>query len=77
MLHGIDSIFENLPKTLKPNEVVSLFGCKLKTIYDWHYRPKKRKIPVPENLFVKFNGRLTIQTEILKQWITSQNPSLA
>ena len=77
MVKGVDLFFENLPKMLKASRVASLFDISIKTIYDWHYRPNKRKIPVPMGLIRKFNGDLFIDTEILKQWFASQNPSLA
>ena len=75
MLSEIDLIFENLPKILRPEKVASVLGLSLKTIYDWKYRQKQRH--VPPGLFLKFNRCLFIRTDILKQWIASQNPSLA
>jgi hypothetical protein len=75
MFAEVDSIFENLPKMLSPEQVGSILNRDIKTIYDWHYRQKQRK--VPEGLFVKFNRRLFLRTEILKRWIASQNSSLA
>lgn len=74
MLNDIDSIFENLPKLLSPEQVGSILNRKIDTVYDWHYRQKQRN--VPRGLFVKFNRRLFIRTDILKQWIASQNSSL-
>lgn len=75
MLRGIDLLFENLPQILRPDRVALILGLSIKTIYDWHYRQKERG--VPEELFVKFNRSLYLRTDILKQWIASQNPSLA
>ncbi len=70
------SFFENLPTLLKPEQVTSIFGFSIKTIYDWRYRGKQRKFPIPGNLFVKFNKNIFIRTEVLKAWITLQNPSM-
>ncbi len=67
-------IFENQPELMKPEAVAELMGVSIKTIYDWRYRQKQRKVPM--GLFVKFNRLLYLRTEVLKQWILSQNPSL-
>lgn len=75
MFPEIDQIFENLPKILRPQKVASVLGLSIKTIYDWHYRQKERRVPL--GLFVKFNRSLYLRTDILKEWIASQNPSLA
>ncbi len=74
MVKVLNSIFENLPQLMRPEKVASLLGLSIKTIYDWHYREKQRR--VPDGLFVKFNRSLFLRTDILKQWIVSQNPSL-
>ncbi|OFZ21710.1 MAG: hypothetical protein A2X94_15570 [Bdellovibrionales bacterium GWB1_55_8] len=67
-------IFENLPELMKPEAVAEVLGVSVKTIYDWRYRQKLRG--VPEGLFLKFNRLLYLRTEVLRQWIASQNPSL-
>lgn len=59
---------------MKPEAVALLLGVSVKTIYDWRYRQKLRG--VPDGLFLKFNRLLYLRTEVLKQWIFSQNPSL-
>jgi len=64
-------IFENLKALLTPQEVSKLIGVSPNTIYDWKYRPIKRKVPV--GLFVKFNRKLLLRTDILRNWIISQN----
>ncbi len=74
MPSDIDLLFENLPKILRPEQVASILNRKVETIYDWHYRQKQRK--VPKELFLKFNRSLYLRSDILKQWIASQNPSL-
>ncbi len=66
------SFFENLKGLLTPQEVSELLGISPKTIYDWKYRPVLRR--VPHGLFVKFNRKLFVRTDILKTWIISQNP---
>jgi predicted DNA-binding transcriptional regulator AlpA len=66
--------FENLPTLLKPEQVMSLFGFSIKTIYDWRYRGKRKNNSIPKNLFLKFNKKIFIRTEVLKLWIASQNP---
>lgn len=64
-------LFENFKELLTPKEVSQLFGVSIKTIYNWNYRRIKCRVPV--GLFVKFNRKLFIRTEILRNWITSQN----
>jgi hypothetical protein len=66
--------FENQPEFIKPEVVAELLGVSIKTIYDWNYRQKLRG--VPPGLFLKFNRLLYLRTEVLRQWIRSQNPSL-
>lgn len=63
----------DLPELIKPTTAATLLGVSVKTIYDWRYRQKLRKIPV--GFFVKVNRSLLIRTEIMRQWIASQNPS--
>jgi hypothetical protein len=60
-------VFENQPVLMKATEFCSRFGYSIKTIYEWKYRPKKNN--VPENLVVKFRGKLFIRTDILKNLI--------
>ena len=69
-----EKFFEKLPALLRVEAVASLLGISIKTIYDWKYRRSKRDVPL--NLFVKFNGKLFINTEALKRWMIAQNPSL-
>ena len=73
MLKGLDQLFENLPKILRPAQAASIFSFSIKTIYDWHYRQEKRNIP--SGLFLKVNHNLYLRTDILKEWIATQNPS--
>jgi len=63
--------FDNLKGLLTPQEVGQLLGVSRATIYDWKYRSVIRE--VPEGLFVKFNRKLFIRTDILRKWILSQN----
>jgi hypothetical protein len=65
-------IFEKLPELLKPEAVAEILGISVRTVHDWHYRQKLRK--VQKGLFIKFNRLLYLRTEVLKQWISSQNP---
>lgn len=67
-------IFENLPELIKPELAAAVLGISIKTIYDWRYRFRERK--VPNELFLKINRSLLIRTNVLRQWIASQNPSL-
>ena len=67
-------IFKNLPEVLKPTAAAAILGVSVKTIYDWRYRSRERKIP--DGLFLKLNRMLLIRTKVLEQWIVSQNPSL-
>lgn len=65
------SIFESDQKLLlRPREVSKMLGISTETIYDWKYRAKKRNIP--DGLFIKFNSRLFIRSDVLNQWISSQ-----
>lgn len=65
-------LFENSKGLLTPQEVSDLLCISPKTVYDWKYRSVLRKVPV--GLFVKFNRKLFIRTDILRTWILSQNP---
>ncbi len=65
--------FDNLPELVRPEVAASALGLSVKTIYDWRYRQKQLK--VPQDLFVKFNRFLYLKTPVLRNWITSQNPS--
>lgn len=71
-VHAPGMLFENLPELLKPEKVASILGISVSTIYDWHYRMRLKK--VPQNLFLKFNRLLFIRTNVLRDWIVSQNP---
>jgi len=66
-------LFENLPDVIKPNVAASVLGLSVKTIYDWNYRQVEKGIP--NNLFLKVNRLLYIRTDVLKQWIVSENAS--
>jgi hypothetical protein len=70
-LNPYDMLFENLKNLLRPREVADLLDVKESTVYDWRYRPNSRK--VPKEMFVKFNGKLYLRTDILKGWVASQN----
>ncbi|TVQ79813.1 MAG: helix-turn-helix domain-containing protein [Bradymonadales bacterium] len=59
---------------IRPQRAAEILGLSIQTIYDWKYRAKLRK--VPESLFIKLNRTLYLRTDVLKEWITSQNPSL-
>lgn len=63
--------FENLPELLRPEKAATVLGLSVKTIYDWRYRQKK--LGVPDRLFLKFNRILYIRTNVLMEWISSQN----
>jgi hypothetical protein len=67
-------LFVHLPELIRPELAAAVLGISVKTIYDWRYRFKQRK--VPKELFVKVSRSLLIRTNILRQWIASQNPSL-
>ncbi|MBS1986179.1 MAG: hypothetical protein JST16_18615 [Bdellovibrionales bacterium] len=64
---------DKLPELLRLEEVRTLFGIAPATVYNWKYRQKQ--LGVPSGLFLKFNRKLFIRTEVLKRWIASQNPS--
>ena len=59
-----EEIFENGIELMKASEFCSRFGYSMKTIYEWKYRPKRNK--VPDNLVVKFRGKLFIRTDVLR-----------
>ena len=68
------AVFENLPETISLPKAEELLNRKVKTFYDWRARPTlRRRFPVPNNLFLKINGRLSMRTRILRQWIALQN----
>ena len=69
-----NSLFENQPELMKPAALAELLGISVRTIYDWRYKHKTRNIP--NNLFIKINKLLYIQTAELRQWITLQNQNL-
>jgi len=60
-------VFENPLELMKASEFCTRFGYSMKTIYEWNYRPKKHNIP--DNLVVKFRGKLFIRTDVLKSLI--------
>lgn len=64
-------IFENLPDLIRPQKAARLLDISIKTIYDWKYRGRTRNIP--NDLFIKLNRSLYINTEVLKKWIAHQN----
>jgi len=66
-----DAFFDNLKGWMSPQEVSETFGYSIWTIYHWKNRGKLAG--VPDGLFVKFNRRLFIRTEVLRLWISSQN----
>jgi len=68
------TLFENLPEIIRPRTAASVLGISVKTIYDWHYRGKLRN--VPGKMFLKMNRLLYLRTDVLRSWISSQNPSL-
>ena len=65
------SFFENLPELLRPEVAARVLGISRQTIYDWRYRQSERKIP--SSLFLKINRLLYVRTNVLKEWIASQN----
>lgn len=67
-------LFDNLPKLMRPEQVASYLGLSIKTIYDWRYRGCLRK--VPREMFLSLNRRLFIRTDVLLDWIASQNPGM-
>ena len=72
---SLGTLFDNLPKIIKPAVAASILGISVNTIYDWKYRHKLRKVPA--NLFLKINRLLFLRTEVLEKWIVSQNPLLS
>jgi hypothetical protein len=66
-----DLFFENLPALLGVEATASLLNLSVATIYDWRYRGKQKR--VPPDLFLTFNRKLFVKTEVLKRWIVSQN----
>lgn len=66
-----DRFFENLKGWMSPQEVADKFGISVWTIYKWKNRGKL--VGVPDGLFIKFNRKLFIRTDVLRNWISSQN----
>lgn len=71
---AVDKLFDNLPKLMRPEAAAPILGVSTKTIYDWRYRGHLNR--VPKQLFLKFNRFLYIRTDVLRDWIAIQNPSL-
>ena len=69
-----NDFLSDVPELIRIELAASVLGLSIKTIYDWRYRCKQRKIP--DGLFVKLNRSLLIRTSVLREWIASQNPSL-
>lgn len=67
-----DPFFDNLKGWMSPQEVADKFGFSIWTIYKWKNRGQLAGVPT--GLFIKFNRKLYIRTEILRRWISSQNP---
>lgn len=67
-----DKFFDNLKSWMSPQEVATTFGYSVWTVYRWKNRG--RLANVPDGLFVKFNRKLFVRTEVLRHWISSQNP---
>jgi len=68
------TLFDNLPRLMRPKAVSDFLGVSVNTIYDWKYRGAMRN--VPENLFLKINQYLYVRGDVLKEWISSQNACL-
>ena len=67
-----DPFFDSLKGWMSPQEVADKFGFSIWTIYKWKNRGALAGVPT--GLFIKFNRKLYIRTEILRRWISSQNP---
>lgn len=70
MNHDLDSIFDNLPKLLRPHHVEEHFGTPRATVYDWHYRPGK--YAVPEGMILKDGRKLVLVASRYKTWLISR-----
>jgi hypothetical protein len=66
-----DLLFDNMKSLLRPKDVSHLLGFSEKTIYDWKYRAKKKR--VPDGLFIKLHGKLFLRTDVLKDWLASEH----
>ncbi len=64
-------LFDNLPDIIRPHTASKLLDVSVATIYDWKYRGKTRNIP--DDLFLKLNRSLYLNTEVLRSWVTSNN----
>ena len=67
-----NTLFDNLPNIVRVQAMAKVLGMSVKTLYDWKYRPKMRKIP--DDLFLKINRILYVRTEALKRWVSCQQP---
>ncbi len=67
-----DEFFDNLKGWMRAQDVARKFGISIQTIYSWKAKGKLRN--VPDDLFVKFNRHLYIRTDVLRRWISQQNP---
>jgi len=71
---GTVKLFDNLPKLMRPKQVCAYLDVSVKTIYDWRHRGCLRG--VPKDLFLSINRRLFIKTDVLLDWMASQNPGV-
>jgi hypothetical protein len=67
-----DEFFDNLKGWMRAHDVARTFGISIQTIYSWKAKGKMRN--VPDDLFIKFNRHLYVRTDVLRRWISSQNP---
>lgn len=69
------SFFENLRGLIRPEDLSRRTGFSIKTIYNWNYESKASN-DIPQNLFVKFRGKLFIRADVFKDWVSAKNPEI-
>ena len=66
----IGSLFDNLPKFIRPKQVGELLQYSQSTVYDMKLRPQSYGIPA--GMFLKEGKRVLVRTDILKAWFMSR-----
>ena len=63
-------LFDNLSELLTPEMVAEALHTTRATVYQWHSRPRKYR--VPESLFLKLGRKLLIRRDVLRTWVLAR-----
>jgi hypothetical protein len=67
---GMADVFANLPPLMSTDDVAAFSRTTKLTIYDWHYRPDKYR--VPPGMIIKFGRKMLIDRDIFKVWFQTR-----